>query len=284
MKYPTTERTLRVPGATLHHEIRGSGSDPVLLLLPGAGGDAAVLDPVADALADTFTVLTHDPRGYSRSTLDGPHTEQRVPVHADDARRLLDAVSPGEPAYVAGASSGAIVALDLLARHPGRVRRVVAHEPPSWSVLPDAAEQLAFFDEVHELFVTEGLQAAGERFLRGIGGAMKPATWMTRPELPPRTREMMVRLTANAPLALEYEYRSFAAYVPDLDALAAVRHRLTLAAGEATRPHLPCRPAALMADRLGLEPASFPGAHNGWSTHPAGTADLLRALLLGDTR
>jgi pimeloyl-ACP methyl ester carboxylesterase len=37
--------TLRVPGASLYHEIRGSG--PVLLLLPGAGGDAAVFDPVA---------------------------------------------------------------------------------------------------------------------------------------------------------------------------------------------------------------------------------------------
>ncbi|NEB79479.1 alpha/beta fold hydrolase, partial [Streptomyces sp. SID14478] len=111
-----TSHTLRVPGAALHYELRGEG--PPLLLLPGAGGDAAVLDPVADALTDTFTVLTHDPRGYSRSTLDGPHTEQQVAVHADDALRLLDAVAPGEPAYVAGASSGAIVTLDLLARHP----------------------------------------------------------------------------------------------------------------------------------------------------------------------
>ncbi|WP_353944200.1 alpha/beta hydrolase [Streptomyces sp. HUAS MG91] len=277
-----TQSTLRVPGATLHHELRGTG--PLLLLLPGAGGDAAVLDPVADALADTFTVLTHDPRGYSRSTLDGPHTEQRVPVHADDARRLLDAVSPAEPAYVAGASSGAIVALDLLARHPGRVRRAVAHEPPSWSVLPDAAEQLAFFDEVHELFAREGLEAAGERFLRGIGGAMEPATWMRGPDLPPRTRDMLVRLAANAPLAVEHEYRSFAAYVPDLDALAAVRHRLTLAIGARTRPHLPHRPAALMADRLDLDLSLFPGAHNGWSTHPAETANLLRTHLLGETR
>ncbi|MYW68319.1 alpha/beta fold hydrolase [Streptomyces sp. SID8379] len=277
-----TEGSLRVPGATLHHEVRGHG--PVLLLLPGAGGDAAVLDPVADALADTFTVLTHDPRGYSRSALDGPHTEQRVPVHADDALRLLDAHSPGEPAYVAGASSGAIVALDLLARHPERLRRVVAHEPPSWSVLPDSAEQLAFFEEVHELFVTEGLQAAGERFLRGIGGAMRPAPWTRDPQPPPRTREMLARVTANAPLAIRYEHRSFAAYAPDVDALAKARERLFLAVGKETPPHLPSRPATVLAERLGLELAMFPGAHNGWSTHPAETADLLRAHLLGDTR
>ncbi|MFI6877441.1 alpha/beta fold hydrolase [Streptomyces sp. NPDC050400] len=276
-----TSHTLRVPGATLHHELRGTG--PVLLLLPGAGGDAAALDPLADALADTFTVLTHDPRGYSRSTLDGPHTEQLVPVHADDARRLLDAVSPGEPAYVAGASSGAIVTLALLARHGERVRAAVAHEPPSWSVLPDAAEQLAFFQEVYETFEAQGLEAAGERFLRGIGPVLLPRPATDGPPSP-RAVRAMTRMAANAPLALRHEHRSFAAYEPDLDALAKAGPRLTLAAGTRTRPHLPYRPAALVADRLGLELAAFPGAHNGWSTHPAETADLLRTHLLGDTR
>ncbi|MFI7338641.1 alpha/beta fold hydrolase [Streptomyces sp. NPDC050085] len=271
---------LRVPGATLHYETRGAG--PLLLLLPGAGGDAAALDPVADRLADTFTVLTHDPRGYSRSTLDGPHTEQRVATHADDALRLLDAVAPGEVAHVAGASSGAIVALDLLARHPDRLRRVLAHEPPSWSVLPDAAEQLAFFQDVYETLAAEGLQAAGARFMKGVGPVLLP-----RPDhgqLTERARESGARMLANAPLAIRYEHRSFAAYAPDLDALAQAAGRLVLAAGTATRGHLPYRPAALMADRLGLPLTEFPGAHNGWSTHPAETADLLRAHLVGDTR
>ncbi|MFJ8821717.1 alpha/beta fold hydrolase [Streptomyces sp. NPDC102467] len=275
-----TADRLRVPGATLYHETRGEG--PPLLLLPGAGGDAAVLDPVADALADTFTVLTHDPRGYSRSTLDGPPAEQRVDVHADDALRLLDAVAPGEPAYVAGASSGAIVTLDLLARHPERLRGALAHEPPSWSVLPDAAEQLAFFQEVYDTFMAEGLGAAGERFMAGIGPVLLPMPH--EDPLAERTRAMRQRLSANAPLALRYEHRSFAAYVPDLDALAAASTKLTLAAGTGTRGHLPYRPAALLADRLGLPLAEFPGAHNGWSTHPAETAELLRTHLLGDTR
>jgi pimeloyl-ACP methyl ester carboxylesterase len=276
-----TSGRLRVPGATLHHEIRGEG--PPLLLLPGAGGDAAVLDPVADALADTFTVLTHDPRGYSRSTLDGPRAEQRVDVHADDALRLLDALAPGEPAYVAGASSGAIVTLDLLARHPGRLRGALAHEPPSWSVLPDAAEQLAFFQEVHDTLLAEGLAAAGARFMEGVGPVLLPTPPPQDP-LPERARLLRERLSANAPLAIRYEHRGFAAYVPDLTALATVRDRLVLAAGTGTRGHLPYRPAALLAERLGLPLAQFPGAHNGWSSHPAETAELLRTHLLGDTR
>ncbi|MBF6229582.1 alpha/beta hydrolase [Nocardia abscessus] len=60
--------TVKVPGATLYYEVSGAG--PVLLLLPGSGGDAAVFDPVVEPLAEHFTVVTVDPRGYSRSALD----------------------------------------------------------------------------------------------------------------------------------------------------------------------------------------------------------------------
>ncbi|NEB79272.1 alpha/beta hydrolase, partial [Streptomyces sp. SID14478] len=60
--------------------------------------------------------------------------------------------------------------------------------------------------------------------------------------------------------------------------------RLVLAAGTGTRGHLPARPATLLAQRLDLPLTAFPGAHNGWSSHPAETADLLRAHLLGQTR
>ncbi|MGW4492842.1 hypothetical protein [Streptomyces sp. NPDC004376] len=34
-----------------------------------------------------------------------------------------------------------IAALDLLARHPGRLAHVVAHEPPCALVLPDGEER-----------------------------------------------------------------------------------------------------------------------------------------------
>ncbi|WP_327412041.1 alpha/beta fold hydrolase [Streptomyces sp. NBC_01233] len=141
--------TLQVPGAALHHEIHGSG--PVLLLLPGGGGDAAVFDGIADVLAERYTVVTLDPRGYSRSrlTTSGP-VDQRVDVQSEDAYRLLAHVLPaGEEAYVYGSSSGAIVALDLLARHPERLRMVVADQPPCARLLPDAEEQ-AFFDRETE--------------------------------------------------------------------------------------------------------------------------------------
>src|SRR5947207_14009686 len=64
-----TAHTLAVPGATLYYEVQGTG--PVLLLLPGGGGDAAIFDVIAAPLAARYTVVTVDPRGYSRSRLDG---------------------------------------------------------------------------------------------------------------------------------------------------------------------------------------------------------------------
>jgi len=258
-------QTLSVPGATLYHEVRGAG--PVLLLLPGGGGDAAIFDVIAAPLAERFTVVAVDPRGYSHSVLDGPPVEQRVDVQSDDAFRLLDAVVPaGERAYVFGGSSGAIVALDLLARHPDRLERVVAHEPPCFAILPDAAEQLAFVEEVYGLFRRDGLGPAVARFLDGIGGTLKPLP--DPATLPPRAAEMMARLAANAPLMFAHELRFFTSYVPDVTALSAVSDRLVLAAGEESRGHLPHRPATVLADQLGIKLTEFPGGHSGFTDAP----------------
>lgn len=103
--------TLKVPGARLYYEIRGSG--PTLLMIPGGPADAAAFAGLAGLLAERYTVVTYDPRGNSRSPFDGPPRDWRADVHADDARRLLAAVGP-EPAYVLASSSGALLGLDLV--------------------------------------------------------------------------------------------------------------------------------------------------------------------------
>jgi pimeloyl-ACP methyl ester carboxylesterase len=271
-----TPHTLAVPGASLYYEVQGAG--PVLLLLPGGGGDAAIFDVIAAPLAERYTVVAVDPRGYSHSVLDGPPVEQRVEVQSDDAFRLLDAVlADGERAYVFGGSSGAIVALDLLARHADRLQRVVAHEPPCFAILPDAAEQLAFVEEVYELFRRDGLGPAAARFLEGIGGTLKPLP--DPATLPPRAAEMMARLAANAPLMFAHELRSFTSYEPDVAALSAVSDRLVLAAGAESQGHLPSRPVAVLADQLGVTVTEFPGGHSGFTDAPeAFTARLLEAF------
>src|SRR5205809_3661020 len=99
-------RTLKVPGATLYVETRGSG--PVLLCISGGPTDAGMFTDLAGRLADRYTVVAYDQRGHSRSPLDGEPQDIPVSLHADDAAAVVGA-SGGEPAFVYGNSGGATI-------------------------------------------------------------------------------------------------------------------------------------------------------------------------------
>ncbi|MEV4254052.1 alpha/beta hydrolase [Spirillospora sp. NPDC049652] len=253
--------TVEVPGATLYFETRGDG--PVLLALPGGPGDAAVYDDLADALSSRFTFVTLDPRGYSRSVPD-VRAEHRVESAADDAHRLLRHLGATD-ALVFGGSIGAIVGMELLARHPETVRRLVAHEPPAFAVLPDADEHRAMTDEVVAALEADGPMAAFGRFAAAIGDVMEPRE-MPQTE---RVQAMLERQTANAPLMLKYELRSFTtSHQPDVAALRPLADRIVLGVGEGTGDNLPARPARVLAERIGCALTLFPGAHNGPTARP----------------
>ncbi|MEV0416442.1 alpha/beta fold hydrolase [Streptomyces sp. NPDC050448] len=266
--------SLRVNGATLHYEVRGQG--PLLLLIPGGTGGAASFDAIADDLAAEYTVATYDPRGMSRSTLDDPEAEQRVAEHADDALRILDRLSPDEPARVFAASSGAIAAVHLLATWPERVERVVAHEPPLVEVLPDAPEHRALVARVQETFRTHGLMPAMAVFAAGLkkdGDTTEPKAEVT---LPPQAAARAEQTMANLPYFIGRIVPSFMSYTPDIHRLETLSDRLVLAGGQDSRGELPYRPAALLAERLGTELLHFPGGHTGLTTHPTEFGERLR--------
>ena len=265
---------LRVNGATLHYEVRGQG--PLLLLIPGGTGGAASFDGIADDLAADHTVATYDPRGMSRSTLDDPEAEQRVAEHADDAFRMLELLSPGEPARVFGSSSGAIAALHLLTAHPERVQRVVAHEPPAVEVLPDAAEHRALIAHVQATFRTQGLMPAMAVFAAGLKKDGDTAEPKAEIKLPPQAAARAEQTMANLPYFVGRIVPSFMSYTPDIHQLEALSERLVLACGQDSRGELPYRPAAFLAERLGTELQHFPGGHTGLTTHPAEFSELLR--------
>ncbi|MFG2721254.1 alpha/beta fold hydrolase [Streptomyces sp. NPDC048416] len=272
-----TAGALRVNGATLYHEVRGRG--PLLLLIPGGTGGAASLDAVADDLADEYTVATYDPRGMSRSTLDDPEAEQYVAEHADDALRLLDLLSPGEPARVFGASSGSIAALHLLTAHPARVERVVVHEPPVVEVLPDAAGHRALVARVRDTFRTQGLMPAMAVFAAGLAKDGDTTGPKPQIELPPQAAARAERTMADLPYFVGRIVPAFMSYVPDADRLQTLSDRLVLACGQESRGELPYRPAAFLAERLGTELVYFPGGHTGLTTHPTEFAACLRRAL-----
>lgn len=140
----TATHILRRPDARLRYEVRGSGP---LLVVTGAPMAAADFAPLAEALAAEFTVVTHDPRGISGSVLDDPEQDSTPELRADDLAAILDDLG-AESADVFGSSGGAVTGLALVARHPARVRTLVAHEPPCVELLPDAAEQRAAVDDM----------------------------------------------------------------------------------------------------------------------------------------
>jgi pimeloyl-ACP methyl ester carboxylesterase len=78
--------------------------------------------------------------------------------------RLISALDAG-PVDIFGSSGGAVTALVLVATHPEQVRTLVAHEPPSAYLLPDAEQVRAAFDHVQETYQREGFGPAMAKFL-----------------------------------------------------------------------------------------------------------------------
>jgi len=257
--------TLHVPGARLHYEIRGSG--PVLLMIPAGPLDADVFADVADRLADRYTVVTYDPRGNSRSELEGEPENWRAESHADDASRLLLAVS-SEPAFVFGTSSGALVGLALATRHPEQVHTLVAHEPPATELLPDRDKHRADGAEIYQIYIREGVGPALAKF-------MADAEFDADAEMPPMSEYM----AKNLDLFFGYGMRSDSDYMPDIEALRRVPSRVIFAVGEASRGQLAYMTSLVLAEQLGVNVVDFPGDHGGFVAHAADFASKLDEVL-----
>ncbi|MFI5541357.1 alpha/beta fold hydrolase [Nocardia sp. NPDC051900] len=272
-----TQHTLAVPGATLYYEIRGTG--PLLLLIPGGNGDAASFDAVAERLADRYTVVAYDRRGFTRSPLDGP-PHDRVITDGADAAALLAHLTD-QPAHVLGSSSGAIVALELLRARPELVRTLVAHEPPLATLLPDGEKWLAFLDSIHEQSKTEGTSAAMAAFSAGIG--MRPTPPPPLEQLPPEAVATVTRIQQNLVFWMEHELRQYPRYAPDLAALRASSDRLVLGVGRESRDTFPGLPNAVLAKELGLDLVEFAGDHVGYRIAADEFAAQLDRVLTRDT-
>ena len=266
--------TLKVPGATLHYEVRGAG--PVLLLIPGGPADAGVFVPMGSELSDRYTVVTYDPRGLSRSPLDGEPEDTTAGTFADDAHRLLAALGT-EPAYVLGSSGGALVALELVSRHPEQVQALVAHEPPLTRLLDDADEHARFGREVYDTYLSEGAGPAMGKFLAsaGLDGGPPQPTADPIPEM----AEAMARMQGNFDFFLGHMWLPLGDYAPDVSRLRSLP--IEVAVGETSEGQLAHRTAVALAEQLGKDPVVFPGDHGGFTSHPKAFAGRLDEVLGG---
>ncbi|MGW7367287.1 alpha/beta fold hydrolase [Streptomyces sp. NPDC054841] len=268
----TTTHILDVPGGRLYYEVRGTG--PLLLVL-GAPMDATHFVPLADALAGDHTVVTHDPRGIARSVLDDPGQDSTPELRADDVAALLDALG-AESADVFGSSGGAVTGLALVARHPARVRTLIAHEPPLLELLPDAAEQRAATEDIIETYHRDGVGAAWMKFMANagfdVGGDDGDAP--TPPPGEPSEQDL-----ANSARFFDHELRGTAHYVPDISALASAPAHVVVGIGVDSGGLVTYRTSTALAERLGTPPVEFPGDHGGFLGRPKEFAEALREVL-----
>lgn len=95
---------------------------PIVVLLHGGGVAGWMWDPVRDRLQDGHRVLVVDLPGHGRSA-DHPYTSHDETVRS--LAELIAAEAGTRPVAVVGFSLGAQVAVQLAARHPGLVDRVV---------------------------------------------------------------------------------------------------------------------------------------------------------------
>jgi len=221
--------------------------------------------------------VTYDRCGFSRSTLDGPQDyEHRLATDADDVRRLIEHRT-SHPALVFGSSSGALVALEVLSRSPGRVQTVVAHEPPAVTLLPEAATWLAFFDGVYETSRTEGVAIAQRQFADGVlGSADRQAMERVRRE------HASESLLANARYWMEHELRQYPRTELDLATLSAYAEQIVLAGGRDSHEQMTYQPNTVLAQQLGCDIIDFPGGHLGFLSFPAEFARELVNVLNND--
>ena len=265
---------LRVPGATLYYKVQGRG--PLLFVLQGGDGDADATDALAKHLVETFTVLTYDRRGLSRSRRDDAGAAVELTTHGEDASQLLEAVTD-EPALVFGASLGAMLGLDLVSHHAEQVRLLVAHEPPVTELLP-AADREAFVrgqEEAEDLHRREGTGAAMRRFiaLTGLDYKDRERDRTLAPPNPRRAADLEFFFTHDAPAARRYRL--------DLPALHAQAERVVPAAGASGRDGPSYRCAQALAEELARPLQEFPGGHAGYVLRPRGFAARLAEVLAG---
>lgn len=265
-----TAATLTVPGASLHYEVRGDGP---LVVLVGAPMDATTFEPLADLLADDFTVLTTDPRGINRSVVDDRQQDATVELRADDLARLITHLDAG-PATVFGSSGGAVSALALAQTRPELVSTVIAHEPPLYYVLDDADELMAQCEDYIETYFSGDVLGSWRKFM-ALANIQMPEELLVQIFGGERSPQQV----ADDDFQNAHMLRPTVQWRPDAAALRDGKPQVVIGIGEESGEQLCDRTSRALAASLGIEPTLFPGDHTGFAGDPRAFAVRLREAL-----
>jgi pimeloyl-ACP methyl ester carboxylesterase len=125
-------------GLRLYYEQAGSGA-PAFVFVPGWCCDHTLFEPQAAHFAASSSVTSYDPRGCG---LSDHRDDYELATLAGDLAWLSDQLAV-ERAIVVGHSLGALIAVELAARHPHLVGAIVAVDPGPFDPLPAFRERIA---------------------------------------------------------------------------------------------------------------------------------------------
>lgn len=274
VKTDPRQSVVEVPGARLYYEIRGQG--PLIVLL-GAPMDAAAFAPLAEALATDHTVMTCDPRGIHRSTVNDPDADSTPEDRATDVAHLLEAVNAGAAA-VFGSSGGAVSALVLVQQRPDLVTTLIAHEPPLDELLPNRDAQRAVTQDVCMTYLSGDILGGWRKFLSQAGIAMPVETLeqFFGPDRDPQT-------LADERYWFAHELRPSTWWHPNFEVLRNSTTQIIVGIGEDSAGQACDHTARALAAELRLDPTLFVGGHTGFIAEPHRFANTLRAVLAETT-
>ena len=176
-----------------------------------------------------------------------------------------------------GNSSGAVVALRLVIRHPDLIRTLISYEPPLAKGLPDHAQLQKQHQEIYDIYRRSGippalsqlakLTKANQSITLGLIDFRKPF------------------LFCNTLYWFERELLTYTeAHFDVQEELWPLKDKLMFAVGvESPRMAYQFRANVLMAEKLGMELVYLPGEHNGHVLNASQfSKELLEALKAKD--
>jgi pimeloyl-ACP methyl ester carboxylesterase len=263
--------TANINGVKLFYELSGTSEVP-LVLVHGSWVSHHSWDIVVPRLAESFRVLVYDRRGHSES--ERPAGQGGVREDVADLAALIEHLGLA-PAWVAGNSFGASIALRLASGRRDLFRGLIAHEPPLFSLLADDPAVAPIVKEIEnrvaavaERIASGDHSGAAEQFVETV--ALGPGWWV---QLLPEFQRTFVEnaLTfldeANDPEHFDFELESIKAFP---------RPALLTLGGQSPPTFAPV--VAKLADMLpNVEVVTFAGAgHIPHATNPKAYVEAIR--------
>lgn len=139
-------------GITMHYELEGPESAPVVSLSHSLATDLSMWDLQAAVLKPGYRVLRYDTRGHGGTDApEGPYTLEQL---ADDAKALLQALGIAKTHFM-GISMGGMIGQILALKDPGMLRSLVLCDTSSR--IPE--EALPIWEERIGLAQKQGMDA-----------------------------------------------------------------------------------------------------------------------------